>query len=42
MDEQELKNIIEALLLSSGEPISIEKLLSVFDEWQMPTIETVH
>lgn len=39
MDENELKNIVEALLLSSNEPISLEKLLEIFDDWQRPTIE---
>lgn len=38
MDEKELKNIIEALLLSSTEPLSLEKLLEAFDEWQRPAI----
>lgn len=41
MDELELKNIIEALLLSSGEPISLDKILSIFDDWQMPSSEQV-
>lgn len=39
MDEKELKNIVEAILLSSNEPISLERLLEVFDEWQKPTKE---
>lgn len=39
MDELELKNIIEALLLSSNEPITIEKIGEVFDEWQRPSNE---
>ena len=39
MDEQELKNIIEALLLSSNEPISLDGLLDVFEEWQRPSKE---
>jgi segregation and condensation protein B len=42
MDELELKNIIEALLLSSGEPITFEKLLGVFDEWQKPSVEQIY
>jgi segregation and condensation protein B len=42
MDELELKNIIEVLLLSSGEPITLEKILSVFDEWQKPLLEKIH
>jgi segregation and condensation protein B len=41
MDEQELKKIIEALLLSSNEPLSVEKLLEVFDEWQKPSPEQI-
>lgn len=39
MDENELKNIIEALLVSAAGPLSLEKLLEVFDEWQRPTKE---
>lgn len=39
MDEHELKHIIEALLLSSREPLSFDKILEVFDEWQQPTKE---
>jgi segregation and condensation protein B len=41
MDELELKNIIEVLLLSSGEALSLEKILTVFDDWQKPSIEQV-
>ncbi|HHT0591679.1 TPA: SMC-Scp complex subunit ScpB [Legionella anisa] len=39
MDEKELKNIVEAILLSSSEPISLDRLLEVFDEWERPTKE---
>lgn len=39
MEEYELKNIVEALLLSSNEPLSLEKLQEVFDEWQRPEFE---
>ena len=39
MDEIELKNIIEALLLASDEPLSLDRMLDVFDEWQKPTRE---
>ena len=38
MEENELKNIIEALLLSSNEPLSLEQLLAVFDEWERPAL----
>lgn len=41
MDENELKLIIEALLLSSNEPLSFERIQEVFDEWQRPTIEQI-
>lgn len=39
MDEQELKNIIEALLLSAIEPLSLDKIQALFDEWQRPTLK---
>ena len=32
MEEQKLKNILEAILMSAGKPISAEKLLHHFDE----------
>lgn len=42
MDESELKNIVEALLLSSSEPLLLDKILEVFDEWKKPTKEQLH
>jgi segregation and condensation protein B len=42
MDENELKNIIEALLLSADEPLSLDKLLEVFEEWQRPSREQLN
>ena len=36
MDETDLKYLLEALLMSSDTPLSIEQLSSVFDEWQKP------
>jgi segregation and condensation protein B len=42
MDEKELKNIIEALLLSADEPLSLDKLSEVFDEWQRPDKEQLN
>ncbi|KTD50803.1 SMC-Scp complex subunit ScpB [Legionella quateirensis] len=41
MEETELKNIIEALLLSNNDPLSLEQLLEVFDEWQRPTLPQI-
>ncbi|MCL9684269.1 SMC-Scp complex subunit ScpB [Legionella maioricensis] len=38
MDENEFKNIVEAILLSSNEPVSLEKMQEVFEENQRPTI----
>lgn len=41
MDELELKNIIEVLLLSSGQPITLDKIINVFDDWQKPSLEQI-
>ena len=38
----ELKNIIEAALLVAGEPLTIDKMLSLFPEDSRPTREEVH
>lgn len=37
MDDLELKLVIEALLMSSSQPLSLEKMQDVFDEGQKPT-----
>ncbi len=34
--EQQLKNIIEAALLAAGEPLHVERLLSLFEEEERP------
>lgn len=39
MDDQELKHVVEALLMGSGVPLSIEKMLAVFDDWEKPSKE---
>ena len=39
MEREEIKNIIEALLLSEQGPLDYSKMLSVFEEWQKPTRE---
>lgn len=36
MDDNELKAIIEALLMSATEPLTIDRLESVFDDWYKP------
>lgn len=42
MDINTLKNIIEALLLASAEPLCVAQLLSIFDEWQRPTADEIN
>lgn len=39
MNEHDIKNILEALLMSADKPLSIEQMILAFDEWQMPTKE---
>lgn len=41
MDEQLLKNIIEALLLSVNEPLSVDKIQAVFEDWQQPSVKEI-
>lgn len=41
MVENELKNIVESLILSSNEPLTLEKIQGVFDEWQRPTLDSL-
>ncbi|MCP4271533.1 MAG: SMC-Scp complex subunit ScpB, partial [Gammaproteobacteria bacterium] len=42
MEEQQIKNIFEALLMSAGKPLSAEKLLTHFDEEESrPSITSV-
>ncbi len=42
MEEQQIKNILEAILMSAGKPLSAEKLLKHFDEEDTrPSITTV-
>jgi segregation and condensation protein B len=39
--EQQLKNIIEAALLAAGEPLSVERLLTLFEEEEQPEKKAV-
>ena len=39
MDEKEIKQIVEALLMSGGAPLTLEKMLATFEDWQIPTPE---
>lgn len=41
MVENELKNIVESLILSSNVPLTLEKIQGVFDEWQRPTLDSL-
>ncbi len=36
MSEQQLKNIVEAALLAAGEPLSVDRLLGLFEEEERP------
>ena len=36
MTEQQLKNIVEAALLAAGEPLSVDRLLGLFEEDEQP------
>lgn len=42
MDDNELKNILEVLLMSSSEPLSLEQMVLVFDDWQKPAAEDIY
>jgi len=37
MDNGQIKHVIEALLMSSPDPLSIETMISMFDDWEKPT-----
>jgi segregation and condensation protein B len=41
MNAQELKNIIEAAILSAGEPLTLDRLLGLFDDEARPAKELV-
>lgn len=42
MTDSELKYVLEALLISSQTPLSIEQLMSAFEEWQRPSEAEMH
>ncbi|WED44146.1 SMC-Scp complex subunit ScpB [Legionella cardiaca] len=39
MNETDLKRIVEALLMHTSEPLTLEKLQAVFEEWEKPSYE---
>lgn len=41
MEEQQLKNILEAMLMSAGKPMSAEKLVKLFEDEPRPSITDV-
>ncbi|MBT8448612.1 MAG: SMC-Scp complex subunit ScpB [Gammaproteobacteria bacterium] len=41
MDDQKLKNILEAILMSAGKPLTAEKLVKMFDDEPRPSISQV-
>ena len=41
MSQNQLSNVLEAVLLAAGRPVSIAQMLELFDEQQRPTTEEV-
>lgn len=41
MSQNQLSNVLEAVLLAAGRPVSIAQMLELFDEPQRPTVEEV-
>lgn len=41
MTEEKLKLILEALLMSSSEPLNLEAMQSVFADWEKPSTQTM-
>lgn len=41
MHNSDLKNIIQAVLMASGEPLSLEAIQNVFEDWEKPTIDSL-
>ena len=41
MSQNNLSNVLEAVLLAAGRPVSIAQMLELFDEQQRPTAEEV-
>lgn len=39
MDEHELKRVLEALLMQSDTPLTLEQMQAIFDEWEKPTLQ---
>jgi segregation and condensation protein B len=39
MNEQDLKNLIEATLLAAGRPVTIDEIVDLFDERERPTMD---
>ena len=42
MIANELKNIVEALLMHSNDPLTLEQIQAVFDDWDKPEPELLH
>ena len=41
MSQHDLKNLVEAALLAHGQPLSIEQVRGLFDEFERPEVEAV-
>ena len=39
MSEHALTNVLEAVLLAAGRPVTIEQIVDLFDEHERPTVE---
>jgi segregation and condensation protein B len=42
VNEQELKNLVEAVLLAGGRPLTVADILALFEEYERPTSDAVH
>ncbi|HHF7347064.1 TPA: SMC-Scp complex subunit ScpB [Legionella feeleii] len=42
MNENELKLVVEALLMNAGNPLTIEQLQAVFEDWEKPSREQLN
>ena len=41
MNEKQLKNIIEAALLAAGQPLTVDRIISMFDEGEQPERQAI-
>lgn len=41
MDKPVIKNILEALLMSSDDPLTLSTMMGVFEDWEKPSVDMV-